>query len=123
MVYLYASIDLVYDGCKLDFTQQDIINGGWQKKITLLVLSVESSNDGDDNNDDIVAIGYTHRMVFALKARKIVSKSKWQLNTVTTKNAMKTWLRWLNTRRTALAESIARTREFRQVHGKKWKKG
>jgi hypothetical protein len=95
-------------------------------KISLMVVGKKDNfvdpvihNNDNDNNNDIIAIGYTQRMAFALKARKIISESKWQLNTVTTKIVMKTWLHELNVRMIAMVESIARTTEFRQVHGKK----
>ena len=52
-------------------------------KISLMVVGKKDNfvdpvihNNDNDNNNDIIAIGYTQRMAFALKARKIISESK-----------------------------------------------
>ncbi len=50
-IFVCMIIDFIHGGWKLDFSQQDITHGGWQKKMILSILLV-SKSIGIDNNDD-----------------------------------------------------------------------
>ena len=65
-VFVCMYIDFIHDGCKLDFTQEDIINGGWWKKMMLLIMPDKSSDKDKDKDNYIedIQIDQKPQMVF-----------------------------------------------------------
>jgi hypothetical protein len=86
------NIDFINNGCKLDFTQEDISNGDWQKKMMLSVLPVKRGtgnvkyNDKDnDKEGEIIHIEQEQEMAFRKKALIIILKDNvWRDNMVPT---------------------------------------
>ena len=82
-------IDFIHSGCKLDFTQEDIINGGWRKNMMLLKLLIQPveriDKEKGDKNDEDIQVEENRRMEFGKKASKIISENKeWTDNVVST---------------------------------------
>jgi Ulp1 family protease len=70
-VFVCMIIDLIHDGCKLDFAEQNITHGGWRKKMILSILSVNKSIgiDGDDDDDyEVIANEGEQQINFDKKA-------------------------------------------------------
>ena len=88
-VFVCMYIDFIHSGCKLDFTQEDIINGGWRKNMMLLKLLIQPveriDKEKGDKNDEDIQVEENRRMEFGKKASKIISENKeWTDNVVST---------------------------------------
>jgi hypothetical protein len=57
-------IDFSHDGCKLDFTQEDIDSGGWRRTMMLLILPVERGDKDDDKDDECIQVEQEQQMGF-----------------------------------------------------------
>ena len=77
------------------FTQDKIRQGKWRKKMILSILSIKddiSNDDNDENTAEVELLSSSdinrslQQLKFPVKAKKIVSLSKWKKNLVTTRD-------------------------------------
>jgi hypothetical protein len=83
-------VDFIHNGCKLDFTQEDIINGGLQKKMMLLIMPVKRGDKDNDKEIKVIEIEQPKQVVFAKKAMDLILKDeKWRDNMEPAENCWK----------------------------------
>jgi len=85
-VFVCMYIDFIHDGCELDFTQKDIKDGGWRRKMMLSILTVKRGDKDEVNEDEDIRMEQKRIMKFGQKASKIISENKrWKDNAVSNK--------------------------------------
>ncbi len=83
-VFVCMYIGFIHVGCETDFSQEDVINVGWQKKIMLLMIPMVKRGDEDkDEVDEVIVIQQQKGMVFWKMAKDIIFNNKnWMESTV-----------------------------------------
>jgi hypothetical protein len=99
---------------KLDFNQRDITNSNWQERMILSILSVKQNKKEEEgnNNDKVTICGI--QMPWNHEQKDIARPSTWPTNLIMNKDckANKVMI-------SAMADWIAKTKEYTSAKGKK----
>jgi hypothetical protein len=63
-------IDFIYHDWELDFTQEDVINGGWWKKMMLLIMLDKYGDKDEDKDNDLEFIQINQKLQMVFKEKR-----------------------------------------------------
>ncbi len=84
-VFVCMYCNFILNDCTLDFKQDDITNIDWRDRMILSILSVKSTNDKDNNNNDKDTLSAIN-MKWNNKQKNIARVSAWSMNLIMNKD-------------------------------------